>query len=97
MKTQELVEDDNTTRMDYQVTGGNSTENSTAQVLHIIRKLDTGDPQDVNITVSFLTVCSVYTGYVYLSLYAYYLPGPILLYKDLCFYAILKYHAIFII
>lgn len=50
MKTQELVEDDNTTRMDYQVTGGNSTENSTAQVLHIIRKLDTGDPQDVNIT-----------------------------------------------
>lgn len=51
-----LQKDDNTTRMDYQVTAENSTENSSVQVLHITRKLDTGDPQDVPITVSYLSI-----------------------------------------
>lgn len=34
----------------YQVIAENSTENSSLQVIHIKRKLDTGDPQDVPIT-----------------------------------------------
>ena len=63
----ELAEDDNTTRMDYQVTGKNYTENSTAQVLHIIRKLDTGDPQDVPITVSYLTVSAQFIRIMFTS------------------------------
>lgn len=42
----ELQVDDNSTRVDYHVT--KSPENST--VLHITRKLDTGDAQDVPIT-----------------------------------------------
>lgn len=36
----------------YGITAGDSNKNSSVQVLHITRKLDTGDPQDVPITVS---------------------------------------------
>ena len=51
--------------MDYQVTAENSTENSSVQVLHITRKLDTGDPQDVPITVGYLSIQTGVGGLLY--------------------------------
>lgn len=44
----------------YGITAGDSNKNSSVQVLHITRKLDTGDPQDVPITVSHFTACIMF-------------------------------------
>ena len=51
---------DTTNNKNYQVTAEDSTKNSSVQVLHITRKLDTGDLQDVPITVSHFAACILY-------------------------------------
>lgn len=49
-----------TNNNNYRITAGDSSKNSSVQVLHITRKLDTGDPQDVPITVSHFTACIIF-------------------------------------
>lgn len=53
--TGKLQPDGNSTPLDYNVTVVHFAENSSDKVLRITRKLDTGDPLDVPITVSYLS------------------------------------------
>ena len=54
--TGKLQPDGNSTELDYHVTVGHYAENSSdIKVLRITRKLDTEDPLDVPITVSYLS------------------------------------------
>lgn len=53
--TGKLQPDGNSTLLNYNVTVVHFAENSSDKVLRITRKLDTGDPLDVSITVSYLS------------------------------------------
>ena len=67
--TGKLQPDGNSTPLDYNVTVVHFAENSSDKVLRITRKLDTGDPLDVPMTVSYLsTLQSQQDGFTFTEL-----------------------------